>query len=710
MKKFLIVGFCALSLTQISVAKDYTLKNDKVQVTIDDRGRLRSLKNMTTGRDYAGQGYLWRAYYERPGFKENEITAGEQASPKIERKGNTITLTYPKVMHADTTVNVGLQFTITLEPEMVRFGSQITNNQPHTIVRELHYPLVQDLPLPSDYKLFLTHTGGQVYDNPKALIEKFSMAKPYSTPAQRFRQMPAAYPTRATTAGVSGNMAANCFAYWNDNEGLYFGSHDPKFQDTGHSLRLYPDGDRKFTRLESGFQKFPHVFCGETWVNTANVIAPYTGSWHKTSDFYKDWAKTWWEHRVSPEWVRKMTGWHRIIFKSQYGEYHFKYSDLNDRIKKVGESVGCNVVFPFGWWQEGMDHGNPDYTPNMEEGGDEAWKQAMAEYKKSGGKILLYYNGKLIDRESDFYKSGKAKGITYLDNTGAELTEQYRFTGNGSFLGSYDARTFCVADTRNAEWRKKLIEMADRARKLGANSVFYDQLGYAEAVTNWDLSREFPVPNHGVIADKAKALKEIRDHNAKHDPEFALGTEWLTDATANYCDYIHVYQVTAGPNSFIDWFRYTFPEVIISDREIRDDNDIPRRVNNTVLKGLRNDIEIYRCRGLIDETPIYQAYLAKVNTIKNKYPELLLDGTYRDTKGFTSSNSDVEARAFVKDNAMAIVATKTTKGEPSETVIDVPGYKFREAATIGGAKVKSDGSRATLGQHDLVVLIFDKEG
>ena len=52
-----------------------------------------------------------------------------------------------------------------------------------------------------------------------------------------------------------------------------------------------------------------------------------------------------------------------------------------------------------------------------------------------------------------------------------------------------------------------------------------------------------------------------------------------------------------GPRSrtvFIDWARYTFPEVPLSDRDIRDDGDIPRRVNHAVLKGLRNDIEIYR--------------------------------------------------------------------------------------------------------------------
>ncbi len=146
----------------------------------------------------------------------------------------------------------------------------------------------------------------------------------------------------------------------------------------------------------------------------------------------------------------------------------------------------------------------------------------------------------------------------------------------------------------------------------------------------------------------------------------------------------------------------------MSDREVRDDNDIPRRVNNTVLKGLVNDIEIYRCRGLIDETPVYQAYLKKVNDIRDKYADLLLAGTYRDTQGFTSTNREIEARAFVNGDSMAIVATRVSAGEPEETVIDVPGYKFRESSVLGNAQVKSDGTRATFGQNDLAVLVFDK--
>jgi len=145
--------------------------------------------------------------------------------------------------------------------------------------------------------------------------------------------------------------------------------------------------------------------------------------------------------------------------------------------------------------------------------------------------------------------------------------------------------------------------MADRAIAFGVDSVFYDQLGYAEASSNWDLTGEFPVPNTRVIADKADTLKMIHDYLDKNaPPDFALGTEWFTDVTAQHVDYIHNIYGATGPTDFIDWIRYTFPEVVLSDREIRDDTDIPRRVNHLVLKGLRNGIEIYRCRPVAART------------------------------------------------------------------------------------------------------------
>ena len=254
-------------------------------------------------------------------------------------------------------------------------------------------------------------------------------------------------------------------------------------------------------------------------------------------------------------------------------------------------------------------------------------------------------------------------------------------------------------------WRDQLVDWADRAMSYGADAVFYDQLGVAEEFPNWDLSREYPVQDIFTGAYKADALREIRDHIKAVNPDFALGTEWLSDCTSQFCDFVHIVEFTALPESFPEWFRYTFPEVVWSDRCVRDDNDVPRRVNNTLLKGLRNDIEVFRCRGLIDETPVYQAHLANINALRHAWPQLLLEGRYTATDGFECSNASLTARSYTNGNQMAVVVTNT--GEKRQRGrIKVAGYRFVEGRDLEGRAVNS--GAVSLKQHELAVLIYEK--
>ena len=138
---------------------------------------------------------------------------------------------------------------------------------------------------------------------------------------------------------------------------------------------------------------------------------------------------------------------------------------------------------------------------------------------------------------------------------------------------------------------------------------------------------------------------------------------------------------------------------------MRDDNDVPRRVNNTLLKGLRNDIEVFRCRGLIDETPVYQQHLAQVNAIRHAFPELLLEGRYTATDGFRCTNPALTARSYTAGKRMAVVVTNT--GEKRQKGrIEVPGYRYVESRSIGAAE--SSRNTISLGKNGLVVLIFQE--
>ena len=697
-----------MQLATSTLSQDRALYNDicrfvlgnrgelpKTEVEIDSEGRLQKLA--FEGRNYAGGQALWRLYYNTKEQKEIEIS-GANETPVVRTAADTVFLDYD---------NVGgkafaLHLKIWTEGTMVRFGASLENHEPHTIVRELQYPLIGDMHIPADYKLLTTHTGGQIFDNPVWKISNVDVRPLYMTPAQKFRQYDLQYPR---------NAASNCFAFVGEEDGLYFGSHDTSLQQTWHGLRTYPDQGTightttDFKHLEAGFYRYPNAMCGDSWSNDASVVVPYQGDWTATSRIYRTWADTWWHHAPVPDWVQDMTGWQRIIFKHQYGEYLRKYTDLPGRIASVGESVGCNAVLAFGWWKEGMDNGYPNYTVDDSQGGDAAWKAAIADYRAKGNRLLLYYNGRLIDVESDFYKNGGGSKVANKDNTGREFTEHYKFTGKGTTLGYYDSRTFVIADMSKRLWRDQLVAWADRAMDYGADAVFYDQLGVAEEFPNWDLSREYPVQDIFTGRYKADALKEIRDHIKAKNPEFTLGTEWLSDCTSQFCDFVHIVEFTALPESFPEWFRYTFPEVVWSDRCVRDDNDVPRRVNNTLLKGLRNDIEVFRCRGLIDETPVYQAHLAKINALRHQYPELLLEGRYTATDGFTCNNPSLTARSFCAGNRIAVVVTNT--GEKQQKgKIEAPGYRYVEGRDLDGKAIGSPAIK--LGQNELNVLIYEK--
>ena len=701
-----MAAFCMTACHQAEVAvapaKEgaATLKNALMSVSVGDDGSLVSLRNEVTGHDYAGGDILWRLYYDSKQEKEIQILGSEQ-KPEISAEGNVITLSYDKLTAHGSTLDMKMVLTITLEDDKVRFGSKLENNEPHTVMREFHYPLVHGAQLPADHKLYTSEAGGKLFDNPLKTVSKVQTS-PYKRPEQIFRQRDVKYGYK---------VFMNCFGLFGENQGLYFGSHDDTFQDTWHGLRAYKNEKTgKHDVLEFGFFKYPHCFDGETWYCDANVVSPYTGTWHVASGIYRTWADSWWDYQGAPQWLQELKSWQRVIFKHQYGEYFFKYPDMNGIVDEAGQSVGCNGLFLFGWWEEGMDHGNPDYTPDLSQGGDAALKEQIAQYQANGNHLLLYYNGKLIDRESRYYQSGKGSKVCRHDNTGSEILERYKFTGQGTWLGEYDQRTFAVATMMDPDWNKVLCQLQDRAYDLGAHSVFFDQLGYIEGEsTNWDNSREFPVPDVYGIQKRAECLKMLRSRYAEKAPDFALGAEGTVDALCHCCHYTHGYPANDGPERWLRFFRYTFPEIIFTDRGLRDDVDVPRHVNNTVLDGQRNDIEIWRCRGIISDAPVYQAYLKQVNDIKERYKDCLLSGRYNDVFGFECSNDRLDARSFVSEDGkkMTVVVAHQDMNEAKRQTarINVPGYRLVESSVTGNGTVS--GQKVSLNQYDMAVLLYE---
>lgn len=146
------------------------------------------------------------------------------------------------------------------------------------------------------------------------------------------------------------------------------------------------------------------------------------------------------------------------------------------------------------------------------------------------------------------------------------------------------------------------------------------------------------------------------------------------------------------------------------DREIRDDTDIQRRVNLNLIRGLRNDVELYRCRATVAVAPHYQQYLAKVNALREKYAEFFLEGLYRDTDFFTVDSSEVAPRCFQSADRILVVATQSRRPEV-QARLKVAGYRLVKTDGLGPYRAEGagDGLTVTLGQHAVALGVFQKQ-
>lgn len=679
------------------MATHFKIENNWVILAVDEEGRLATLRNKKSEVEYAGQCPLWRLYAQENSELDVELTSSG-VRPVITITGDRLTLDYPQVSKKGAAMEIRVTIEAWLRENEVCWSIALSNHEPGLVIRECQFPLLGGLPV--DTELITSQNGGEKITDLKTELEGKSTL--FMAPDHLFTGFTIPYPFPAAT---------NCFVLARPEQGLYFGCHYQPVERTLHQFRMYPKEG-----IEAGFVRFPGISAGEEWSCGIFVTAPYLGSWHVAAKKYRAWADLWFRKPEAPAWVRRLNGWQRIILQHQYGERHYTFRQLPE-IEADGVRSGIDTLFMFGWHLGGHDNNYPDYRPEPRLGTETELREGIQHFNRRGGHVLLYANGRLIDTASEFHRT-TGRRISIKDFSGNEVRESYEFRGSGNFVSEFARHSFAIACPSCPEWFDVLRGLADLALDMDCHSLFLDQAGSAEYPC-CDAGHNHPPLRMGTIHAKAEALRRLRDYLRERNPEMALGIELLSDVTAQHADYVH--GLTGGcvapagwkeadgkpaTRGFLEWFRYTFPEVILSDREIRDDSDIERRVNHAVLLGLRSDVEIYRCRKTIAEAPRYADWLARVNHLRREHADLLLEGRYVDTEGFSCNGDDVEARAFCRDEEMAVVVTQSHLSSARVSMSAV-GFILERWDNVGTARVEpsgTDGCSLVLSRHALVVL------
>ena len=689
------ITFALLAACAIAARGNYKLENDKIRFELDDSGRLVSLKDPATGKDFAGGGALWRIIYQ-DGLSLEESTDAEKVLAKVE-----------KVSDSQIDVSWGGDFPVkiscVLRGDEIVLTPEIENASKNLVLREFQFPLIKNANVSDGARLVWTRGAGEQIRNVRGYVR--GAFTQYVAEDHKAIERSVIYP---------GTAASNFYVVEDAGTSLYIASLDKTFTKTLQLLRL-----RDFLKkpeIDFTMVKYPYLNPGESENMREYVLSVHKGDWHYFAKKYSDWAHTWYKQCNVADTVKKSNGWQRIIMRHQYGKIMFKYTQLPE-IRKAGKEAGIDTLFMFGWTKEGHDAGYPEYSADDTQGGDAALKKRIEEFQSDGGNVIVYYNGQLIDMNTDYYRTiGKKISVKVSDGT--EHIERYMFGGEGTALRTFGNKTFVTACPACPEWLERLEKLVDRAIALGANGVFFDQLGMFSQ-SCWDASHGHKVPCMDVMRYKREMMRKLRAYVDEKNPGMSFGIEWHSDCTSQYADYIHncgfsteiAGRETNGKPYIhaLPVYRYMFPELPVSDRLIRDDRDIERRVNIALMWGWFSDVEIYRCRATIDATPTYKAYLTKADALRDKYRALILNGTFRDTDLAKSSSDKVDYTVFTNGGELAVLVTNTWCA--SETAkITVAGYEFVKSDGLGEFKASGEGDSANveLKKNALALLLFKK--
>ncbi len=676
---------------------NHILENELVRVTFDGNGNLLSLVNRKTGREYVQPHGLWRLIINEGESLEVEIRS-DRAAGRVEIAGDSFRIEYRDLItHTGHKVDIGVRVTGKLAGEELQMDIELENRMAgDNLIRECHFPVIA-LADGSDEMIY--HNGV----NSKRL-EEYDFTPQYKAMEYIYNRDIKTYPTHVAPV--------NCFALAHENEGMYFGSHDSTFQITEHIIEVEESNHYNLLMAKTPFLK-----SGERGVISGYVVSLYNGKWHAAADKYRAWAESWFEFKPIPEEITHMQGWQRIIMRSQYGENFFRFDQL-PQIFRDGAAAGIDTAFLFGWHHGGHDSDYPNYVPSEDLGGQSEFKKNIAEFRKLGGKVILYANGQLIDRNSEYYLSGKGPEFSTKDHRGNEQMQYYRFSGRGIFNAVHGNRTLVTACPTCHEWTDEMKKVIDLAHELGCDGVFFDQLGGGMMACG-DPSHGHPVPFFGIMNARRDMVAELRNYAKSLNLTF--GIELVTDITAQHADYVHSLfggaEVSNGnwekrgekPKVINEsrWFRYIFPEVILTNRQIRNDTDIEQRVNRMLMQNLKSDVEIYRCQKTIAETPHYREYLAQVNAFRKKHGDRLFNALFRADSLHETDNMEIDSEGHLcTDGSVAVIATQSHLAS-TEATITVPGYKLAVHDTLGDAELLPNGS-VRLGKHGLILLVFEK--
>ncbi len=603
------------AMTTAAFGAEYSISTPNLTFEVNDKGSKAAFVITGEEKSASRDADFWRLILDDGQRTEIPVYSSMQKG-KVSRNGKELEIRYDSIVseYGDT-YPITFSVTVRNTDNLLEFTPEINNRTHDVRVNECFCPLADFTSIAGakeDDALYVPDGLGRRIQNPWKAMEDKGPA--FYQHDEKETILHYHYPR--ATMGWYGIQSGNKF--------LYVARTDPKMRHCFLTMRHRIQGDN----LMLGIDHFPMAKPGEKITEPSTVIGLLDGDWRAGADRYRAWAdKSFFKVQPKAEWVKNLTGWQRIIMRSQYGEDYYKPADL-PRIYEEGAKHGINTLFLFAWWKDGMDRGYPQYEEPYP-GAFKDLAENIRKVQKMGGRVILECNCHFLDPQSDFYKE-HGDEVKIIDINGNEVRPSFVYYGRGEFRETYGQVQFPIVCAGTELWRNQVLSQLKMMGDMGADCVFADCYGGCPYQPCFNDRHE-----HGNRVDEEwvshrKFFQDALDYCNKNNK--VLGTEVVTDIAAAYTQFVHGLvnvDFKINSNAFPAMFRYTFPQVITTERNIYSSlGDFDKQLKYALTQGVRLDAQLWVCRADIGKDKKYAAAIKHYTDNLNKYKDFYFDGKY----------------------------------------------------------------------------------
>lgn len=436
-------------------------------------------------------------------------------------------------------------------------------------------------------------------------------------------------------------------------KGVYVGNHDPEVNSSIIWAELSPcttyggpDGDGQYwpdpSQLDGepvgmalAWNSIPFIEPGAGWQGPPIVLHFHEGTWWRAAAYFRSWfdsqvADSQPATGARRSWLADEDAWQSTIISYPEGTIGYRFRDLPEMARRARE-YGINVLQIDGWDVGGIDRDYPNYSPDPRLGTEEELRDALAECKRLGVRVLLFSNLQWVNVETDWYGSELHRYAVRDPHGNVRNAMGWEYNTTLGLMGQTIHR-MVMANPSRPEFQRIILDQLANTVRLGGAGTQIDKLGALEQV---DYAADAPgtVPR-GALDTLTRLYQESR----RDDPEFGIASEMHWDRAVPYVDASYSRFFTTD---HLPTFAAAFPEYRQSCC-VTGDLDYGL-VNNCLRFGHIINVEARCLHGTVADAPHLSRYVAEALRVRRS-----LRGRIWDSRLVDPRQADVQGSPAVK--------------------------------------------------------------